>query len=54
MIRSVHPRDFQELLAIEKEAFPKSEYDLGEFWRLYQHYPATFAGHKFVTDMDQT
>jgi ribosomal-protein-alanine N-acetyltransferase len=49
MIRPVDPQDFQELLAIEKEAFPKSEYDLGEFWRLYQHYPQTF----LVTEREQ-
>ena len=42
MIRKVRPADFDELLRIEAEAFPKSQYDLGQFWRLQQTYPNTF------------
>ncbi len=42
MIRKVRPADFEELLKIEAEAFPKSQYDLGQFWNLYQGYPNTF------------
>ena len=42
MIRKVRPEDFDELLEIEAEAFPKSQYDLGQFWRLQQTYPNTF------------
>ena len=42
MIRKVRPADFDELLKIEAEAFPKSQYDLGQFWRLQQTYPNTF------------
>ena len=42
MIRKVRPADFDELLKIEAEAFPKSQYDLGQFWRLHQTYPNTF------------
>ena len=42
MIRKVRPDDFDELLKIEAEAFPKSQYDLGQFWRLHQTYPSTF------------
>ena len=42
MIRRVRPADFDELLRIEAEAFPKSQYDLGQFWRLQQTYPNTF------------
>jgi len=42
MIRKVRPADFDELLKIEAEAFPKSQYDLGEFWMLHQTYPNTF------------
>ena len=42
MIRKVRPDDFDELLKIEAEAFPKSQYDLGQFWRLHQAYPSTF------------
>ena len=42
MIRKVRPEDFDELLEIEAEAFPKSQYDLGQFWRLHQTYPKTF------------
>jgi ribosomal-protein-alanine N-acetyltransferase len=42
MIRKVQPADFDELLEIEAEAFPKSQYDLGQFWSLHQTYPNTF------------
>ena len=42
MIRKVRPEDFEELLNIEAEAFPKSQYDLGQFWLLYENYPDTF------------
>ena len=42
MIRKVRPADFDELLKIEAEAFPKSQYDLGQFWSLHQTYPNTF------------
>jgi ribosomal-protein-alanine N-acetyltransferase len=42
MIRKVRPADFDELLKIEAEAFPKSQYDLGQFWNLHQTYPYTF------------
>ena len=42
MIRKVRPADFDELLKIEAEAFPKSQYDLGQFWNLHQTYPKTF------------
>jgi ribosomal-protein-alanine N-acetyltransferase len=42
MIRKVQPSDFEELLKIEAEAFPKSQYDLGQFWSLHQTYPNTF------------
>jgi len=42
MIRKVEPADFAELLKIEAEAFPKSQYDLGQFWNLHQTYPNTF------------
>jgi len=42
MIRKVRPADFDELLKIEAEAFPKSQYDRGQFWNLHQTYPSTF------------
>ena len=42
MIRKVRPADFDELLKIEAEAFPKSQYDRGQFWNLHQTYPNTF------------
>ena len=42
MIRKIQPADFEELLKIEAEAFPKSQYDLGQFWNLHQTYPNTF------------
>ena len=42
MVRRVQPPDFEELLQIEAEAFPKSQYDLGQFWNLHQTYPNTF------------
>ena len=42
MIRRVRPKDFKELLEIEAQAFPKSQYDLGAFWNLYFRYPNTF------------
>ena len=49
MIRSVHSADFDELLRIEAQAFPKSQYDRGELWILYLKYPHTF----LVTLSDQ-
>jgi ribosomal-protein-alanine N-acetyltransferase len=42
MIRKVRCADFDELLKIEAEAFPKSQYDLGQIWSLHQTYPNTF------------
>ena len=42
MIRQVHFSDLNELLEIEAEAFPKSQYDLEEFRSLYVRYPRTF------------
>ncbi|MFP3869940.1 MAG: GNAT family N-acetyltransferase [Syntrophobacteria bacterium] len=42
MIRPVRPTDFKRLLDIEAKAFPKSQYDLGEFWSLYLRYPESF------------
>ena len=42
MIRKVRSADFDELLKIEAEAFPKSQYDLGQFWNLHQTYANTF------------
>jgi ribosomal-protein-alanine N-acetyltransferase len=38
----VSPRHFKELLEIEAQAFPKSQYDLDTFWSLYFRYPNTF------------
>ncbi|UCG13913.1 MAG: GNAT family N-acetyltransferase [Deltaproteobacteria bacterium] len=49
MIRRVTPADFKEILVIESEAFPKSRYDLGAFWSLFQQYPGTF----LVVETDQ-
>jgi ribosomal-protein-alanine N-acetyltransferase len=42
MIRPVHPKDFHELLQIEAQAFPKSQYDREELWLLSLQYPHTF------------
>jgi ribosomal-protein-alanine N-acetyltransferase len=42
MIRPVHPKDFDELLKIEAQAFPKSQYDREELWLLSLKYPHTF------------
>ena len=42
MIRKVHFSDLNELLEIEAEAFPKSQYDLQELWSLHLRYPKTF------------
>jgi ribosomal-protein-alanine N-acetyltransferase len=42
VIRAVCPSDFEQLLTIEVRAFPKSSYDRGMFWSLYQQYPQTF------------
>lgn len=42
MIRRVHSSDLSELLEIEAEAFPKSQYDLRELWSLRVRYPKTF------------
>ena len=49
MIRPVHSKDFDELLQIEAQAFPKSQYDREELWLLYLKYPHTF----LVTLTDQ-
>jgi [ribosomal protein S18]-alanine N-acetyltransferase len=49
MIRPVHSADFDELLRIEEQAFPKSQYDRGELWILHIKYPQTF----LVTLSDQ-
>ena len=49
MIRPVHSADFDELLQIEAQAFPKSQYDREELWILYLKYPQTF----LVTLSDQ-
>lgn len=49
MIRPVHRADFDELLQIEAQAFPKSQYDLEELWMLHRKYPHTF----LVTLSDQ-
>ena len=42
MIRPVHSKDFDELLQIEAQAFPKSQYDREELYLLYLKYPQTF------------
>ena len=42
MIRRVHSKDFDELLQIEAQAFPKSQYDREELWLLSLKYPRTF------------
>ena len=42
MIRPLHSKDFNELLQIEAQAFPKSQYDREELWHLYLKYPHTF------------
>ena len=42
MIRPVHSKDFDELLQIEAQAFPKSQYDREELWLLSLKYPRTF------------
>ena len=42
MIRPVHSADFDELLQIEAQAFPKSQYDRAELWILYLQHPHTF------------
>ena len=42
MIRPVHSKDLDELLQIEAQAFPKSQYDREELWLLSQKYPHTF------------
>ena len=49
MIRPVHSKDFDELLQIEAQAFPKSQYDREELYLLYLKYPHTF----LVTLTDQ-
>jgi ribosomal-protein-alanine N-acetyltransferase len=49
MLRPVHSADFDELLQIEAQAFPKSQYDREELWILYLKYPHTF----LVTLSDQ-
>ncbi|NIQ90315.1 MAG: ribosomal protein S18-alanine N-acetyltransferase [Deltaproteobacteria bacterium] len=38
----MHSKDFDELMQIEAQAFPKSQYDREEFWLLYLKYPHTF------------
>ena len=42
MIRPVRSKDFDELLQIEAQAFPKSQYDREELWLLSLKYPHTF------------
>jgi len=42
MIRPVAPQDFEELLDIEAQASPKSQYDLWELKSLHWRYPNTF------------
>ena len=42
MIRPLHSRDFDELLQIEAQAFPKSRYDRDELYLLSLRYPDTF------------
>jgi ribosomal-protein-alanine N-acetyltransferase len=42
MIRPVHSKDFDELLQIEAQAFPKSQYDREELRLLSVKYPHTF------------
>lgn len=42
MIRPLHSRDFDELLQIEAQAFPKSQYDRDELHLLSLRYPETF------------
>jgi ribosomal-protein-alanine N-acetyltransferase len=42
MIRPLHLEDFDELLQIEAQAFPKSQYDREELWLLSLKYPHTF------------
>ena len=42
MIRRVHSKDFDELLQIEAQAFPKSQYDREELRLLSLKYPHTF------------
>ena len=42
MIRPVHSKDLDELLQIEAQAFPKSQYDREELWLLSLKYPHTF------------
>ena len=42
MIRPLHSKDFDELLQIEAEAFPKSQYDREELRFLSLKYPHTF------------
>ena len=42
MIRHVRSTDFQELLEIEAQAYPKSQYDLSELKILYRRFPRNF------------
>jgi ribosomal-protein-alanine N-acetyltransferase len=49
MIRPITPADFRELLEIEAQAAPKSEYDFWEFSNLYARYRKTF----LVAESDQ-
>jgi len=42
MIRRVRSTDFQELLEIEAQAYPKSQYDLSELKILYRRFPRNF------------
>jgi ribosomal-protein-alanine N-acetyltransferase len=42
MIRPVNSKDLDELLQIEAQAFPKSQYDREELWLLSLKYPHTF------------
>ena len=48
-IRRITPADFKELLEIEAQASPKSEYDFWEFSNLYARYRKTF----LVAESDQ-
>jgi ribosomal-protein-alanine N-acetyltransferase len=42
MIRQLQPADFNKLLEIETQAFPKSQYSRLELQSLYLRYPETF------------
>ena len=42
MIRRFMLSDLNRILEIERQAFPKSPYDIATFLDLYRHYPETF------------